>query len=70
MAGEQRDAAAKIGLIRDAGPWGEGSGRLGRMPAQHLPDADAALDFGEAVERGARVRSGEIGEADVADGDA
>ena len=40
------------------------------MPAQHLPDADAALDFGEAVERGARVRSGEVGEADVADGDA
>ncbi len=46
VAGEQLDATAKIRLIRDARPGREGSGRLGRMPAQHLPNADAALDFG------------------------
>ena len=70
VAGEQRDAAAKLGLVSDAWPRGEAFGRIGRMPAQHLPNADATLDLGEAVKRSARVRSGEVGEADVAAGDA
>ena len=39
------------------------------MPAQHLPDADATPDRGEAVERGGRARRREVGEADIADRD-
>jgi hypothetical protein len=70
VAGEQRDAAAKIRLMPDTRPRGEAFGRLGRTPAQHLPDAEAAPDLGEAIKHSARVRSGEVSEADVAGGDA
>ena len=44
--------------------------RLGWMPAQHLPDADATPDLGETVKHGARSRSSEVSESDVASGDA
>ena len=40
------------------------------MPAQHLPDADATLDLGQAVKRSARVRSREVSEADITSSDA
>ena len=70
VASEQRDAAAKVRLVGDARPRREAFCRLGRMPAQHLPDADATLDLGQAVKRCARVRSGEVGEADITGGDA
>ena len=49
MAGEQGDAAAKIRFIGDARPRSEAFGGLGRMPAQHLPNADATSDLGEAI---------------------
>jgi len=41
VAAEQGDTAAKIRLVSDARQQGEAFGRLGRMPAQHPPDADA-----------------------------
>src|SRR5262245_15667810 len=70
VASEHRDAAAEISLVGDARAWGETFRRLRRMPAQHLPNTDATLDFGQAVKRGAGARSGEVGEADVSDRDA
>ena len=70
VASEQRDAAAKVRLISDARPWREAFGRRGRVPAQHLPDADATLDLREAVKRSRRARSGEVSEADITSSDA
>src|SRR4029077_16183578 len=45
VASEQRNAAAKVRLISDAWPWRKAFGRRSRMPAQHLPHADATLDL-------------------------
>ena len=64
------DAAAEIDLIGNARARGEAFRGIGRMPAQHLSDADATLDLGQAAKPGARARSGEVSEADVAHGDA
>src|ERR1700760_3435831 len=65
VTSEKRDTASKVSLVGDAGPWREGSRRHGRVPAQHLPDADATLDLREAVERSVRVGSVEVSEADI-----
>jgi hypothetical protein len=70
VAAEQGDTAANIRLVSDARQQGEAFGRLGRMPAQHPPDADAMPNPGETVKHSVRVRSGEVNEADVAGGDA
>ncbi len=43
---------------------------VGRMPAQHLPDADATLDLCEAVKCSRRVRSREVGKANITSSDA
>src|SRR5438132_1324008 len=66
VTGEKRDATSKVRLVGDARPWREGSSGHGRVPAHHLPDADATLDLREAVERSVRVGSVEVSEANIA----
>src|ERR1700729_10947 len=70
MAGEQRNAAAKVFLISDASPWLKKTSRLGPVPAQHLPDAHAPLDRGQAVKCRARIRNREVSKADITSSDA
>src|SRR3984957_2177388 len=40
------------------------------MPAQHLPDANATLDLSEPVKCSRRVRSREVGKANITSSDA
>ena len=62
---QQRDAASEVRFVGDSCPWGKVPTRLGRVPAQHFPNADAAADIGQAIQRFGGVRRGETGEADV-----
>src|SRR5271166_6081241 len=63
---KHRDDASKLRLVSDSWPSRKASRRLGRMPAQHLPNADAAAHLRQAVEHRVCIRRGEFGVADIA----